>query len=148
RAAPLTPGTGRHARLTAGARTTGLLWKFCCPPPLFRFRFLIRFRTLGDPQLATRRPRRAGSVPLGIRQVGPTSPGGAAMAVGSCPGPLVWQQYVLGLVAEAEQQALEAHLANCSTCLERLRRVPAEDKLVTDLRGGLTVANEPRDTAV
>jgi anti-sigma factor RsiW len=68
------------------------------------------------------------------------------MAVSSCPGPLVWQKYVLGLVEEVEQQALEAHLANCPTCLERLRRLPAEDTLVDDLRGGLTVADEPRWT--
>src|SRR5262245_51137970 len=70
------------------------------------------------------------------------------MEVTSCPGPLVWQQYVLGLVEEADQQALEAHLENCPACLERLGRLPAEDTLVADLRGGLTVADEPQDAVV
>src|SRR5262245_1711351 len=70
------------------------------------------------------------------------------MEVASCPGPLVWQQYVLGLVEEAEQQLLEAHLANCPTCLERLGGLPAEDTLLADLRVGLTAANQPPDAVV
>jgi serine/threonine protein kinase len=70
------------------------------------------------------------------------------MEVTSCPDPMVWQQYILGLVEEAEQQVLEAHLATCPACLERLGRVPGEDTLVADLRSGLTVADDPRDAAV
>ena len=70
------------------------------------------------------------------------------MEVASCPDPLVWQQYALGLVEEAEQKVLEAHLAHCPTCLERLGQLPAEDTLLADLRVGLTVADRPPDAAV
>jgi anti-sigma factor RsiW len=70
------------------------------------------------------------------------------MEVASCPDPVVWQRYVLGLIEEAEQQALEAHLASCPACLERLGRAPAEDTLVSDPRHGLTATDELRHPAV
>jgi serine/threonine protein kinase len=70
------------------------------------------------------------------------------MEVVSCPGPLVWQQYALGLVEEDDLPALETHLASCPDCLEQLRRVPGEDALVVDLRSGLTAGTAPRDAVV
>jgi eukaryotic-like serine/threonine-protein kinase len=69
------------------------------------------------------------------------------MEISSCPGPAVWQKYVLGQVDEAEQDALEVHLAHCPTCLEQLRKVPGEDTLVSDLRTRLTAGESP-DAAV
>src|SRR5262249_8423975 len=97
-------------------------------------------RTLGDVGHTTRGCRSAFVRPILFR--------GAAMEVTSCPGPLVWEKYALGLVEEAEQHALEAHLRGCSRCLERLGRVPAAVTLVADLRSGLTVTNEQPDFVV
>jgi hypothetical protein len=70
------------------------------------------------------------------------------MEIGSCPNPAVWQKYLLGLIEEPEQQALESHLEHCPSCLERLSRVSDEDTLVSDLRSGLTHADEPPDALV
>src|SRR6185369_6254495 len=70
------------------------------------------------------------------------------MEVISCPDPAVWQQYILGLVEEAEQQALDAHMAHCPACQKCLGRLPSEDTLTTDLRGGLTVAKEQPNPTV
>jgi serine/threonine protein kinase len=69
------------------------------------------------------------------------------MEVVSCPTPGVWERYVLGQVDEAEQHTLDAHLAHCPTCLERLKNLPGEDTLVSDLRTRLSLPTEPPDAA-
>jgi eukaryotic-like serine/threonine-protein kinase len=70
------------------------------------------------------------------------------MEVRSCPEPAVWQRYVLGQVEEAEQDALEAHLAHCPTCLEQLDQFPGEDTLLNSLRTRLARGAAPTDPAV
>jgi serine/threonine protein kinase len=57
-----------------------------------------------------------------------------------CPEDLAWRRYALGLVVEAEQEALEEHLRRCPTCLSRLTAVSSEGLLLQDLRRGLSWA--------
>ncbi len=67
------------------------------------------------------------------------------MEVDCCPGPTVWQRYLLGLVDDAEQDALGAHLDRCPVCEAQLGRLSDEDTMVTDLRKSLTRPAEPPD---
>ncbi len=52
----------------------------------------------------------------------------------SCPKVQVWQQFVLGQVADPEAAALEQHLTACDSCVETLHGLESEDALVQAMR--------------
>src|SRR5262249_54159776 len=68
----------------------------------------------------------------------------AAMVRASvCPSAQQWQQLVLGQTPEAEAQALEAHLAECSACLDVVRGIKTDDTLTEEFRSQATPADRP-----
>ncbi len=63
-----------------------------------------------------------------------------------CPSETALSHFVAGLGPDAESAELEAHLAVCSSCLARLQRVHAQDRLTAAVgaqRTGFFSADEP-----
>ncbi len=52
----------------------------------------------------------------------------------SCPKPDQWKEFLLGRLSDPETETLIGHLENCTTCLETVRTVQAEDTLVDVMR--------------
>jgi hypothetical protein len=59
----------------------------------------------------------------------------------SCPGNDDLRQFRLGQSAEVLSQQIEAHLATCPACLQRLSAIPLDDPIVQSLRAA---RNRPR----
>jgi anti-sigma factor RsiW len=62
-----------------------------------------------------------------------------------CPDRRDLERLLLGLLPEAEAQALEEHVAQCGACVETLRALRADDALVEAIRAGGQAGSLPSD---
>lgn len=70
------------------------------------------------------------------------------MKVECCPGSVVLQRYLLGLVEENEQREVEAHLNRCPVCLEALGKISVDDTLVAEIRTSVALSNSTQNATI
>jgi WD40 repeat protein/tRNA A-37 threonylcarbamoyl transferase component Bud32 len=65
-----------------------------------------------------------------------------------CPTDTVLERLLIGQVAAAEAEQLEAHVAGCSQCAAALARIPTDDPLVNALRETVSLGPDEDKTLV
>src|SRR5689334_1340855 len=70
------------------------------------------------------------------------------MATLPCPPAAEWQSFRLGLVSEAEAEALGEHLEGCPGCMEQATHIPVEDPLLQVIRSQANATPLPPTSAI